>query len=115
MLFLNPTEKKALNEFSSLIKDAIIKDAMNKNLFDLKLFGSKSTGKFHDESDIDAFVVVKHRDEEVMNSIGDILLDIELKYASKISPVVPATAEFLKNQQHQTPFYNEVSRDGVTL
>lgn len=110
MFFLNPTEKKALNEFSSLIKNAL-----NKNLFDLKLFGSKSTGKFHDESDIDVLVVVKHRDEEVMNSISDILLDIELKYASKISPVVLTTAEFLKNQQHQTLFYHEVSRDGVTL
>jgi len=60
-------------------------------------------------------VVVKHRDEEVMNSISDILLDIELKYASKISPVVLTTAEFLKNQQHRTLFYHEVSRDGVTL
>ncbi|SFG61597.1 Nucleotidyltransferase domain-containing protein [Desulfotomaculum arcticum] len=110
MFFLNPTEKKALNEFSSLIKNAL-----NKNLFDLKLFGSKSTGKFHDESDIDVLIVVKHRDEEVMNSISDILLDIELKYAAKVSPIVLTTAEFLKNQQHQTLFYHEVSRDGVTL
>jgi predicted nucleotidyltransferase len=110
MFFLNSTEKKALNEFSSLIKNAL-----KMNLFDIKLFGSKSTGKFHDESDIDVLIVVNQRGEEVMNSISDILLDIELKYASKISPVVLTTAEFLKNQQYQTLFYHEVSRDGVTL
>lgn len=110
MVFLNPTEKKALNEFSSLIKNAL-----NKNLTDLKLFGSKSTGRFHDESDIDVLIVVNQRDEEVMNLISDILLDLELKYASKISPVVLTTTEFFKNQQHQTLFYNEVSRDGVSL
>ena len=106
MVFLNPTEKKALNEFSSLIKNAL-----NKNLTDLKLFGSKSTGRFHDESDIDVLIVVNQRDEEVMNLISDILLDLELKYAFKISPVVLTTTEFFKNQQHQTLFYNEVSRD----
>jgi len=110
MFFLNPTEKKALNEFASLIKNAL-----NNNLFDLKLYGSKSTGKFHDESDIDVLIVVNQRDEEVMNLISDILLDLELKYASNISPVVLTTTEFLKNQQHQTLFYHEVSRDGVTL
>lgn len=110
MFFLNPTEKKALNEFSSLIKKAL-----NENLFDLKLFGSKSTGRFHNESDIDVLIIVNQRNEEVMNSISDILLDVELKYASRISPVVLTTTEFFKNQQHQTLFYHEVSRDGVTL
>lgn len=110
MFFLNPNEKKALNEFSMLIKNAL-----NNNLFDIKLFGSKSTGKYHDESDIDILIVVKQRNEEVMNSISDILLDVELKYDSRISPVVLTTAELLKNQQHQTLFYNEVSRDGITL
>ncbi|OPX93715.1 MAG: Nucleotidyltransferase domain protein [Pelotomaculum sp. PtaB.Bin104] len=99
-----------MHEFSSLIKSAL-----KKNLFDLKLFGSKSTGKFNNESDIDVLIVVNQRDEEVMNLISDILLDIELKYASNISPVVLTTSEFVKNQQHQTLFYNEVLRDGLTL
>lgn len=110
MIFLNPSEKKALNEFSLRVKSAL-----NENLFDLKFFGSKSTGKFHDESDIDVLIVVNHRDENVLDIVSDILLDVELKYASKISPVVLSTAEFLKNQQHQTLFYHEITRDGVTL
>jgi len=110
MIYLSPSEKKALNEFSSRVKSAL-----NENLFDLKFFGSKSTGKFHDESDIDVLIVVNHRNENVLDTVSDILLDVELKYASKISPVVLSTTEFLKNQQHQTLFYHEVTRDGVTL
>jgi len=110
MLFLNPTEKKALNEFSLQIKNAL-----KKNLFDLKLFGSKSTGKFQDESDIDILIVIDQRDEEVMNTISDIMLDLELKYACKISPIVLTSTELLKNRQHKTLFYHEISRDGVTL
>jgi len=110
MIYLSPSEKKALNEFSLRVKSAL-----NENLFDLKFFGSKSTGKFHDESDIDVLIVVNHRNENVLDTVSDILLDVELKYASKISPVVLSTTEFLKNQQHQTLFYHEITRDGVTL
>ncbi len=110
MIFLNFAERKALNEFSLRVKNAL-----SENLFGLKFFGSKSTGKFNDESDIDVLIVVSNRDENVLDTISDILLDIELKYSSNISPVVLSTAEFLKNQQHQTLFYHEVTRDGVTL
>ena len=110
MNFLNPFEKKALNEFSIRVKSAL-----SDNLIDLKFFGSKSTGKFHDESDIDVLIVVNERDENILDIVSDVLLDVELKYASRISPVVLSTAEFLKNQQHQTLFYHEITRDGVTL
>ncbi len=47
MLFLTPIEEKALQEFSSRIKVALA-----DNLREIKFFGSKSTGKFRDESDI---------------------------------------------------------------
>jgi len=110
MFYLNSSEEKALNKFSSKIKSVL-----GKNLFDLKLFGSKSTGKFHDESDIDVLVIVNKRDEQTLDAISDALLDIELEYDSRISPVVLTTVEFLQNQKYQTLFYHEVMRNGVTL
>ncbi|MBP7331496.1 MAG: nucleotidyltransferase domain-containing protein [Firmicutes bacterium] len=110
MYYLTPSEEKSLHEFSSKIKSAL-----KENLFDLKLFGSKSTGKFHDESDIDILILVNRRDEHTLDIISEILLDVELKYDSRLSPVVLTAAEFMQNQKHQTLFYNEVARDGVTL
>lgn len=110
MFLLNSTEKKALNQFSTRIKNNL-----GLNLLDLRIFGSKSTGKFRDESDIDVLIVVNNRNDEVLDVISEILLDVELKYDSKISPVVLTTTELLKNQQHQTLFYHEVIRDGITL
>lgn len=110
MYYLNSSEKKALNEFSSRVKSAL-----DNNLFDLKLFGSKSTGNFHDESDIDVLVIVKKRDEQTLDVISEALLDVELEYNSRISPVVLTITEFLQNQEHQTLFYHEVVRNGVTL
>ena len=110
MYFLTPSEEKALHEFSSKIKNTL-----KENLFDLKLFGSKSTGKFHDESDIDILILVNKRDEHTLDIISEILLDVELKYDSRLSPVVLTVSEFMQNQKYQTLFYNEVARDGVTL
>ncbi|AEG16328.1 HEPN domain protein [Desulfofundulus kuznetsovii DSM 6115] len=92
MLFLTPVEEKALREFSSRIKAALA-----GNLREVKFFGSKSTGRFHDESDLDVLIIVNQRNEEVFDTISDILLDVELKYNSKISPVVLSTSEFIKN------------------
>ncbi len=110
MHFLNKKEKEALYEFTSRIKSVL-----DTNLFDLKLFGSKTTGKFHEESDIDVLIVVNHRDDKVLDIVSEILLDIDLKYAANISPIVLTAAEFAKNQQAQTMFYNEIARDGITL
>jgi len=110
MLFLTSSEEKALREFSLRIKNAL-----NKDLFDLKLFGSKSKGKFHDESDIDILIIVNNRNEQILDIISEILLDVELKYDSRLSPVVLTVSEFLQNQKHQTLFFHEVARDGVTL
>lgn len=110
VLFLTPVEEKALREFSSRIKAALA-----GNLRDVKFFGSKSTGKFRDESDLDVLIIVNQRNEEVFDTISDILLDVELKYNSKISPVVLSTSEFIKNAEYQTLFYHEIARNGVTL
>jgi predicted nucleotidyltransferase len=110
VLFLNSIEEKALQEFTSRIKIALA-----DNLRDIKFFGSKSTGKFRDESDLDVLIVVNQRNEEVFDAISDVLLDVELKYNSKISPIVLSVGEFMKNAECQTLFYREIARDGVTL
>ena len=90
-----------------------MKGALNTNLFEIRLFGSKATGKFHGESDIDVLIIVHKRDEITFDVISEILLDVELKYDCMISPVVFSVKEFLQNQKHQTLFYNEIARDGA--
>lgn len=110
MFYLTPSEEKALREFSSRIRAAL-----ENNLFDLKLFGSKSTGKFHENSDVDILIIVTKRNEQILDTISEILLDVELKYDARLSPVVLTVSEFLQNQKHETLFNHEVVRDGVTL
>jgi len=108
--YLTKLEEKSLGEFTSRVKDAL-----NTNLSEIRLFGSKATGKFHDESDIDALIIVHKRDEATFDVISEILLDVELKYDCMISPVVFSVKEFSQNQKHQTLFYSEIAREGVAL
>jgi predicted nucleotidyltransferase len=110
MAYLSATEEKALREFS-----ARIRDALGQNLLELKLFGSKATGRFHDESDINVLVIVTERNEQVLDAMSEILLDMELKYNSRLSPVVLTFAEFQQNRKYQTLFYHEVVRSGAPL
>jgi len=110
MLYLSEVEKNALQEFTTRIKSVL-----NNNIREIKLFGSKSTGRFHEDSDIDVLVLVYQRDEEVFDLISEILLDVELKHDALISPVVLTYEEFTKDMEYNTAFYQEVSRDGVTI
>jgi len=110
MIYLSEIEKTALQEFTTRIKSTL-KD----NIQEIKLFGSKSTGRFHEDSDIDVLAVVYKRDEKVFDVISEILLDVELKHDALISPVVLTYEEFTKDTEHNTSFYQEISKDGVTI
>jgi len=110
MIYLSEVEKNALQEFTTRIKSVL-----KNNIREIKLFGSKSTGRFHEDSDIDVLVVVYQRDEEVFDLISEILLDVELKHDALISPVVLTSEEFTKDMEYNTAFYQEITRDGVTI
>jgi len=110
MLYFTALEEKAVTEFTSRVRSAL-----SNNLYAIKLFGSKATGKFHDESDIDVLIMVHKRGNLTSRAISEILLDVELKYDCMISPVVFSVMEFSQNQKHKTLFYNEIAKDGVSL
>ncbi len=110
MIYLSEVEKTALQEFTTRVKSAL-----KYNIREIKLFGSKSTGRFHEDSDIDVLVVIYKRDEKVFDLISESLLDVELKYDALIPPVVLTYEEFSKDSEHNTIFYQEIARDGVTI
>jgi uncharacterized protein len=110
MLFLNENEDRAIRSFT-----AQLKRDLNKNLKDIKLFGSKSTGQYSDNSDIDVLLVVKYRDDFVLDVVSEILVDVELEYNAKISPVVLTVEEFNKDIECNTSFYLDILREGISM
>ncbi len=110
MLYLNDNEDRAVKAFTAQIK----KD-LNINLKDIKLFGSKSTGRYSENSDIDVLLIVKTRDESVLDIVSEILIDVELEFNARISPVVLTIEEFNKDIECNTSFYLDILREGVSI
>ncbi len=80
------------------------------------LYGSQARGDFHHDSDIDLLILVDGntlsvKDEE--NIIAP-LYDIELKSGVSISPRVMLKKHWY-NRPFDTPFYLNVTRDGIIL
>jgi uncharacterized protein len=110
MLCLNDNEDRAVKAFTAQIK----KD-LNKNLTDIKLFGSKSTGRYSENSDIDVLLIVKTRNESVLDIVSEILIDVELEFNARISPVVLTIEEYNKDIECNTSFYLDILREGVSI
>jgi uncharacterized protein len=110
MLYLNDNEDRAVKAFTAQIK----KD-LNINLTDIKLFGSKSTGRYSENSDIDVLLIVKTRDESVLDIVSEILIDVELEFNARISPVVLTIEEYNKDIECNTSFYLDILREGVSI
>lgn len=61
----------------------------------LKLFGSKVTGKFDKESDIDVLIILPCEvDEKIREEIIDMIFDINLKFDTNISPLIFSEREW---------------------
>ena len=108
--YLNKNEKEKLfnfvNDIRKIARDEIVK---------VKLFGSKITGKFNKESDIDIFILVKKRNRSLYDKFTDISSDYWFKQDVPISPVIYDMYEYKVNKRMHSPFFEEVDKNGVSL
>lgn len=108
--YLTNNETEALEQ---LIKH--IKHALRDQLSFIKLFGSKSRGDFNSDSDVDVLLVIKNRTEEILDTIAEIHLEVDLKYDPHISLVIFSEDEYKKNEVCETPFIKNIHNEGVLL
>jgi predicted nucleotidyltransferase len=83
--------------------------ALKKNSRRMILYGSYSTGTFTSESDIDLFIVSEEK-EKIESSIDR----FERKTNLAIRPISKSLVEWIKLEQDDPEFFNEVNR-GITL
>jgi predicted nucleotidyltransferase len=108
--FLNPTEKQGVQAFI-----AKVRDVLGDNIVDLIIFGSKVTGNFDAESDIDILVVLSRRTWAIQDEICRVATDINLQLGINLSPVIITKAEYEKNESHNTGFAQEINLTGVQV
>ena len=90
---LNDDERRWVQSFRDQVSQAL-----GPRLRDLRIFGSKLTGEFHDESDIDILVLVEHLDQatrvrvmEIARSLSYWLEPHVIDFDSYHTPVSRAT------------------------
>lgn len=80
-------------------------------------YGSVARGTATSGSDVDIMVLVDATDRELRNyedRLGDVSTDISIKYLKVLSIVDVSYQEYM-NWQKISPFYRNVSEEGVIL
>lgn len=104
--------KRILSELTDLLCQ-VYKDRLKSVI----LYGSVARGTQTEESDIDIMVLVEGNDIELRNyekKLGDVSTDISLKYLKVFSIIDVSYQEYEKWKQI-SPFYRNVSEEGVVL
>lgn len=104
--------KKMLTELAELLCQVY-----GNKLKTITLYGSVARGTQTNDSDIDIMVLVDANNDELRQydeRLNDVSTDISLKYLKVLSIVDVSYQEYL-DWMHISPFYKNVSEEGITL
>lgn len=90
------------DQFPGLIKNFVI-------------FGSKARGSSHQDSDLDILVVIQEGDWKTKKTVAEpgYLLAIGTQVVPSL--IVLTHEEWANHKAHQAPFWQTVTRDGITV
>lgn len=108
--YLTKQESAALKSLISRLKTEL-----QDSLIRAQLFGSKATGNFNPDSDIDVLLIVKDRTEKVLDKIAEIHFDVDLKFDPNISLIIFSEDEYQQNQRFETPFIKSIQTESIAL
>ena len=104
-----------LHHKSSLSRiSALLEARLSDNFAGMYAFGSRVRRDHDTNSDFDVLVIVK-KNPEVEAAIVDTFLDEEAENGMSFDPVTKSLACFELEGEHNTPFYENVVRDGVMV
>ncbi|MCR1839902.1 nucleotidyltransferase family protein [Murimonas intestini] len=79
------------------------------------LYGSAARGTNTEESDVDVAILMQgNLDEETEDKLSDFIVDMNLEY-DKVFSVIDIDYDTFCRWQKVTPFYQNVTREGVVL
>lgn len=88
---------------------------MESRVIRIILYGSTARGTNTAESDVDIAVLMQGElDKDTEERLSDFIVDMNLEY-DKVFSVIDIDFDMFKKWEKVTPFYQNVSREGVVL
>ncbi len=103
-------ERQALDRIA-----AALRERFADRITALYAFGSRVRGGHDVWSDFDVLVVVRDKDPRVEGEIVGLIVDEELRSGLSFAPVVKDAHAFDLEKGFHTPFYENITREGVLL
>ena len=108
--YLNKTEREVIGSF---VKE--LKEKLGDEILSIRLFGSKASGDFYEDSDIDIFVLVKEKTPDVKEKIRDLAADYTLDHDIPLSVSLCDLFENEKNKELGSFFFESIEKEGIVL
>lgn len=110
-----PPTRQALARVGAAIRLRLDRSGDDVWLEGIYAFGSRVRGDHGGESDLDLLVVVDERTPEVERAVIDACVEEELRSGIPFDPVIKDSARFALERRHHSPFYENVSREGIAV
>lgn len=107
--------RQALERVGAAIRARLATRPDDVRLEGIYAFGSRVRGDHTGESDLDLLVVVGERTPEVERAVIDSCVEEELLSAIPFHPVIKDSASFDLERRHHSPFFENVSREGIAV
>ncbi len=103
-------EKRALSDITKTLRERF-----PERIQGVYVFGSKARGDHGEWSDFDILVVVKDRDPSIEEAIISIFVDEEIRSGVIFTPLIKDLTAFESEKRFKTPFYENLTREGISL
>jgi predicted nucleotidyltransferase len=109
-MILKKKEKKAVDEFVSLVVQK-----MSGQVVELTLFGSSARGDYRRNSDIDVLVLINRENLKNWERIQSLSALVSLKFDVVLSALVMDAKRYKAHLRLKTLLFKNIARDGIRL
>jgi len=88
---------------------------LKERIEEIYLFGSRAKGEERPDSDYDLLIIVNWPDKEFREKVYEIVLDVLLETGKLLSLKILSSEEFRKLSRLQTPFIENVLKEGIKI
>lgn len=92
-----------------------LRERFHEDIISLYAFGSRVRGDHDKWSDFDVLVVVNNKNPTLEDKIMAIFVEEEIRNGLSFAPVIKDHRAFDLERQHNSPFYINITKEGILI